>query len=167
MGWFSDVIDMFTLSPQKIPVGGRSIAKRYRTGTKNFRFDWESPEDRDLPEVSGDPGRDRGRRRERETGSTRDISAIKRADEENRQNRERTQVRESAILNENFSSIVEGLKDQYSLRERELKTQIDQLIDINLSYQRPAIIQTLFQKKQAQSYLPTSIRTDRGAVGGL
>ena len=60
-----------------------------------------------------------------------------------------------------------GEIDAYKGKITSMQSQIDKLIEINLSYSKPAVIQTLFQQKQTESYLPTSIRTTRGSTGVL
>ena len=78
---------------------------------------------------------------------------------------------EADILNESMMSLRDRLHkgeiDAYKGKITSMQSQIDKLIETNLSYSKPAVIQTLFQQKQTESYLPTSIRTTRGSTGVL
>jgi len=101
----------------------------------------------DIDEWPGDRERDRERRRERVV-------------------EERKLRKETEALNKGYEEIEREIM-QYKGLVREQERQIDQLTEIALSYKRPAVIKTIFDKKQSETYLPSNIRRGRGSVGVL
>ena len=83
--------------------------------------------------------------------------------------REQNDERESkdySIFMKNLEQSQKHLENLYNLQIKERDNQIQRLVEENLAYKTPAIIQTRFQNRQSQTYLPSFIR-NRGATGGL